>query len=247
MLHIYWTEQVRFISGLGLHSAGGVSAIKTDLERCFDAWKLRWRWEHGTFTVVTSDTPARIGRTDGWTDRRSESQSRPQVTMASKAELAPWLNTSAARAWTHGSGGADLTAPESFPALGSSTLSKDRKKSETSVWRQSSKPRKRAPDAKVPRKQPQPQAPNQEGLTSELVAQYQQWRRRQPQQQHPGDVAGGAAAATVGLVRQLSNSCRRATVSAEVELVAAEAQIDRDTAELDMVREQAVDELVSWG
>ena len=40
---------VRFISGVGRHSVGGVSAIKTELCRCFDEWGLRWRWEHGTF------------------------------------------------------------------------------------------------------------------------------------------------------------------------------------------------------
>eukprot|EP01044_Picomonas_judraskeda_P016967 COSAG03_NODE_3106_length_2214_cov_1.462411_2_plen_136_part_01 len=42
---------VRFISGVGRHSVGGVSAIKGDLSRCFDAWNLRWRWEHGLSLV----------------------------------------------------------------------------------------------------------------------------------------------------------------------------------------------------
>ena len=236
---------LRFVSGLGLHSKGGVSAIKTDLSRCFDAWKLRWRWEHGIFVVVVSDTPAIIGR-ESW---HGGDGSRPQVAVVSKAELAPW-STSSTRAWTHGSGDADLAAPGSFPPLGEPNPPQAQAKPNSSTTQQPKQLTFREQqelDALTSRTHSQSQGPDQALASSsaydELVAQYKQHRWQKQQ----GDTVRGTATAGVGLVRQLSDDCRLAIAAADAERAAADAQRTVDTAELDRVREEAVHELISMG
>lgn len=106
---------VRFISGQGHHSAGGVSTIKVALSRCFDEWRLKWSWEHGVFAVAI---PAA-----GWTDGRRQQERevpgahRPAVQVASREALAPWASDPG---WRQPTDPAPLAA---FPSLLPSTRS----------------------------------------------------------------------------------------------------------------------------
>ena len=105
---------VHFVSGLGLHSVGGVSAIKTELERCFDEWKVRWRWERGVFIVLTPDSPASLAKAAA---RGSGSTStRPQVAVASRSQLAPWAS-SRPGGWVQPADPDAALRPEAFPTL----------------------------------------------------------------------------------------------------------------------------------
>ena len=205
---------LRFISGLGLHSVGGVSAIKTELERCFDAWKVRWRWEHGTFVVVTPDDPAAVGRAAaaagaGSGGGAAGARRRPQVALVSKAELAPWSSSSTARAWTHGSGGADLALASSgsFPALGSAMPQQGRGRGrpaagqqpaaslEAAAWPLAQEQRDLEQALRVSRDHPQPRsrldgqrqnagsAASSSSAYEQLVAQFQAQTQQQTQQQ----------------------------------------------------------------
>jgi hypothetical protein len=206
---------LRFISGLGLHSVGGVSAIKTELERCFDAWKVRWRWEHGTFVVVTPDDPAAVGRaaaaaaagSGGSGGGAAGARRRPQVALVSKAELAPWSSSSTARAWTHGSGGADLASSGSFPALGSAMPQQGRGRGrpaagqqpaaslEAAAWPLAQEQRDLEQALRVSRDHPQPRsrldgqrqnagsAASSSSAYEQLVAQFQAQTQQQTQQQ----------------------------------------------------------------
>ncbi len=175
--------------------------------------------------------------------------------LATKAELAPWSGRSSARAWTHGSGGADLTSPDSFPALGEPRSSQGGRTlgKAASAWTVRSrydptpeKQRKRdVPGGSQDRQPRKREIGASTTAYDELIAQYQQHQQKQSQQLD--SKAEGAAPTGLQLVRQLSDSCRRAIESAEADRAAADAQHSADTEELDRVREDAVDELVSWG
>ena len=164
---------VHLISGLGLHSVGGVSAIKTELERCFDEWKVRWRWEHGVFIVLTPDSPATLAKAAA---RGSGTTStRPQVAVASRSQMAPWAS-SRPGGWVQPADPDAALRPEAFPALSAEAGPSSAARAPAPHWgsegRQQEVAAGRAAGVQ-PREAPEPEAwprPEQQEEDAELAA-----------------------------------------------------------------------------
>lgn len=223
----------RLVSGRGIHSENkGVSAIKTELERCFDSWGVRWRWEHGCFIVVTPDDPSVIGRSDN----RGGGGSRPQVALASKAELTqlrPFAQSD--RPWN--SSDSNLR-PESFPTLGGAAAV-----TVPNQWNGKKKSKKKK--AKKETLHDFQGDERQSGVSSyeQLVAEYQAASQQQSSRPvAPADPDGG-----MRLVRQASADAREATAAALADAAQAQAEEAQAGAELAAVRADAIAELSSWG